>query len=51
MISIFMILVVSIFPGLAERLIDLINSKSMYARQKYKPPNGIEHIVVLGTVG
>ena len=50
MVCFFLVLVVGILPGLANRLVELINSKSIYARSKYKTLNNVDHIIVLGYV-
>ncbi len=49
-ICFYLVYVVGVFPGLASRLVELINSKSIYARAKYKTLNNVDHIIVLGYV-
>jgi len=46
----YLVVVVSVFPGLASRLVELINSKSIYARAKYKTLNNVGHIIIIGNV-
>ena len=37
-------------PNSCGRLLDLINSKSVYARASYKTAKGIDFIVLIGSV-
>ena len=49
-IVIFISIMIIIIPEQCSRLMDLVNSKSVYARRAYKAINQIEHIVLIGTV-
>jgi hypothetical protein len=46
----FISVVIVYVPEECSRLMDLVNSKSVYARRSYKTINQIEHIVLIGTV-
>lgn len=49
-LMIFIALVVFRIPDQSTRLVQLINSKSVYASRSYKTIKGVPHIVLIGTV-
>jgi len=49
-IIIFLVIVVTSVPDQCQRLVHLINSKSVYARHKYKKIDKVPFIVLIGTV-
>jgi len=49
-LMIFTAVVVFKIPDQCARLVQLVNSKSVYAGRSYKPIKGVSHIVLIGTV-
>jgi hypothetical protein len=49
-LTVFIAIVVYLIPSECSRLVELINSKSVYASRSYKTIKGVPHIVLIGTV-